>query len=271
MPITGVGVTRHPPGIARSSWTRKRRRIDARAQSAQWRRSYATRNRMVSVPRDKLAFPQSMRAKLRLVDKFDMDLTSTLTAYQVQYRANGMYDPFVPFGGHQPRGFDQYMAIYNTYTVLGSTVSANVCYRGYDGPGTEGGGIPIKTISAGGTDQPAPSACVIGIHKGVETLAAGQAQEQMEKDRTTWKLISPNGAPQTLGSSMKIADFYGKEALVGSAGYTGTLTTDPTEPVFFEFWGGRVTDVDAGVTKLIWYCTIEYDVVFTEPKTLGSS
>jgi len=215
-----------------------------------------------------------MRAKLRLVDKFEMDLTSTLTAYQIQYRANGMYDPYVPLGGHQPRGFDQYMAIYNTYTVLGSTVSANVCYRGYDGPGTDSGALgaaPLKTVSAGGTDQFAPSACVIGIHKGVETLATGQAQEQMEKDRTTWKLIQPNGSPQILSSSMKIADFYGKEALVGSAGYTGTFTSDPTEPVFFEFWGARITDVTAGVTKLIWYATIEYDVVFTEPKTLGAS
>lgn len=37
-----------------------------------------------------------------------------------QYRANGMYDPEVAVGGHQPFGFDQLMGQYHHFTVIKS-------------------------------------------------------------------------------------------------------------------------------------------------------
>jgi len=44
------------------------------------------------------------------------------------------YDPEVALGGHQPRGFDQFTDVYNTFTVLGSKISVSWMYEGYDGP-----------------------------------------------------------------------------------------------------------------------------------------
>jgi len=113
---------------------------------------------------------------------------------------------------------------------------------------------------------------VCGLHKGVETLGGGTAQEQMEKDRTTWTYINGQTGEKTLKMSMQVSDFYGKDALTGSDGYTGDDTNDPGNEVFWEAWVGRVSDdYPAEVTKVVAYITIEYDVNFTEPLVLTSS
>jgi len=40
------------------------------------------------------------------------------------FRANGLYDPDATLGaGHQPYGFDQLMALYNRYVVLGAKIT----------------------------------------------------------------------------------------------------------------------------------------------------
>ena len=45
-----------------------------------------------------------------------------------------MYDPYAGTGGHQPRGFDDFMGIYGKFTVLGSKCTAQFMYEAYDGP-----------------------------------------------------------------------------------------------------------------------------------------
>jgi len=57
-------------------------------------------------------------------------LTSTTGTVSTDYvyRANDMYDPYAGVGGNQPRGFDQYMAMFRNFAVLGSKVTINVGY-----------------------------------------------------------------------------------------------------------------------------------------------
>lgn len=45
---------------------------------------------------------------------------------QYQFSANGLYDPNITGTGHQPLYFDQFMAIYDHYTVLGSKCTATL-------------------------------------------------------------------------------------------------------------------------------------------------
>lgn len=272
MPGTKRARTDAPPGVRRSSWTRGARRADAVRQRAAWKR-----NRMVSVPRNKLAFPQSMRTKVRYVERIDFQPTGG-NVVQYQFRANNMRDPDVTGTGHQPRGFDQFMDVYNTYTVLGATCSVSWMFEAYDGPSTTAStGNLVKEVGYDGSNQiPALSPLVCGVHKGIETLTAGAPAEQMEKDRTVWTYINGQSNHKTLKQSLRVSDFYGKGAIVGAEGYTGkqglTSTGDPTEEVFFELWCGRASDdYPADSTKACAFCTIEFDAVFTEPKTLTAS
>jgi len=230
-----------------------------------------SRNAMVSVPRNKLAFAQSMRTKLRYVQRVEFLPTNT-SVIQSPFRANGMYDPTVPLGGHQPRGFDEMMKIYETFTVHGSTISCSFMYEGYDGPSGVAFAGNLRKSTSTDDNSPALTPMVCGLHKGIETLSSGSVQEQMEKDRTSWTYINGQTGHRTLKGSLKVSDFYGKAPLTGSEGYTGSASADPTEQVLWEVWCGRVSDdYPEEITKVVCFVTIEYDATFTQPKVLSAS
>lgn len=82
-----------------------------------------------------------------------------------------------PSGGTSPAlSIGSWM--YNTFTVLGSKISVTWMYEGYDGPSVIGtAGNLLKTV--GNADsQPALTPMVCGIHKGLETLAAGTGRRR---------------------------------------------------------------------------------------------
>lgn len=239
------------------------------------RKTKKTRNRTVAVPRDKLAFPQSLKTTVRYVTRREYNLTSS-SALQVTLRANDLYDPEVSLGGHQPRGFDELMKVYGKFTVIMSKVNAQFMYEGYLGPTNTGSaGNLIQTLSMNSSspvDTPALPPIACGIHKGVETLSTGTPEEQMEKDRTVWSFMTPNSGPVLLSATASQKEFFGKEAIVGSEGYSGTASASPANALYFEVWAARVdNNFHAGHVRIPVYCTIEYDVVFTDPLTLAAS
>lgn len=239
------------------------------------------RNALVSVPRDKLGFPQSMKATLRYTEVADFVL-SDHSAHVATFRANDLYNPRVAGGApfHQPRTFDQYMTLYNTFTVQGSKISLNFVYEGYMGPSTiatdPGSGNPylVQEVGTPGAGKvPSLPAVVCGVHKGTEQLQAGNPDEQMEKDRTLWRLMTP-GASRTLTNRVRVSEFFGKDALVGSAGYTGTASGGPDHDIYWEVWAGRASNqpiVTGDTCNVRAYVTIEYNATFTDPKTQAAS
>lgn len=263
---------RTPPGIRRTSWTRSARRKDAVAQRQAWR------NKMVTVPRDKLGFPQSMKATLRYSTSADFALTSNM-AVAHQLRANDLFDPQYALGGHQPRSFDEYMKLYSTFTVLSSKIMINWVYEGYDGPSTIASGAYDFLTKKFGYDSstldvPALPGVICGLHKGIEVVAVGEAEKQMEKDRTQWKVMTPQSGSPTITGTLKPSDFFGKDALTGSEGYTGSVTASPTREVYWELWAARASNdyiPSASVCKVKAYISIDYQAVFTDPKTLAAS
>lgn len=98
----------------------------------------------------------------------------------------------------------------------------------------------------------------------------------MEKDRTFWRMLTPGGNQVTLGSSVKVSEFFGKDALVGSAGYTGSASNGPESDntIFWEVWAGRGSNqpiVSGDTCNIRAYVTIEYNATFTDPKTQAAS
>ena len=222
---------------------------------------------------DQYYFPQQMRTKLRYSTRIEFVPTGTAIVAK-RFLANGMFDPDTSLGGHQPRGFDEFMKVYETFTVHGATASCSFMYEGYNGPSLTStlGNLTQSYQATTENIVPALTPMICGLHKGTDVLASGTGQEQIEKDRTTWSFINGQTGHNTLRSSLKVSDFYGKPALTGAEGYTGSDSADPTEQVFFEVWCGRVSDdYPAESTKVVGYMTIEYDASFTEPRTLDQS
>lgn len=237
------------------------------------------KNRMIRVPRNKLGFPTSMSTKLRFTRREDFDVAIGNAKVRT-IRANDLYDPVYALGGPQPRGFDQFMAIYKTFTVKASKCSVNFMFGGYNGPATSSTVYPIaqKLVQQIQTDDttrvPAQIPVICGITRSTDQFGPGLSEVQMEKDRTSWKIITPQGEAKVVSGRVNVSDFFGKKALAGSEGYTGTDAGGPTEEIFYHIWvgAGNNASQEAGlVTPVTAYLTVEYDCLFTDPKILVAS
>lgn len=226
-----------------------------------------------------------MRATLRYVDEWTLDVSDTTTIGGFAIRANSLYDPVYATGvSHQPRGFDQYMQLYSVYTVLGSKINVQFFYAGYQAPAVADatlGNLIQAQNNAGAittTGIPAQKPILCGINKALTAIGSTDtAIQNMEKDKTVSRNLTPTGnGSVTVYSSMRVSDFYGKSALVGADGYTGTDSTNPDQEVLYNCWAGNAAGASqkggSGVKTLVRaIVTIEYDAVFTEPKILVES
>lgn len=98
--------TRRPRRTARRTVRRARRMPLKRSRT----------NMMVSTGRSIIA--NRYKTKLIYSDFYDTATNGIGILYH-QFNANSLYDPDFTFTGHQPRGFDQLMTLYQSYTVTG--------------------------------------------------------------------------------------------------------------------------------------------------------
>lgn len=66
--------------------------------------------------------PQKLLVKMKYYDTFQINPSAGGIGSYI-FSANGMYDPNITGGGHQPRGFDQLMTMYDHYTVIASRIA----------------------------------------------------------------------------------------------------------------------------------------------------
>lgn len=227
---------------------------------------------MVKVPRNRLNFPQSMKTKLRYTERFEFTPTST-SVQQQRFMGNGIYDPNITGIGHQPRGFDQFMDVYQKFTVVASQCTVQFMYEGYDGPSLKDSTGHLTQNRSSTDNVPALTPVACGLHKGMEALAAGSYVQQMEKDRTQWGFVTGTGGEVcTLVGKGSTKEMFGKEYAIGAEGYMGDASSDPDQAWFWEVWAGRISDdYPQEQVKVVCNAILQYDVVFTEPKTLSES
>lgn len=91
--------------------TTRRRRTTRRI-----RKTYRRRSQLRSTRVSQLSFPDRVVAKLPYA--FSSQITSGLSSSDIVWNLNSLFDPEQTFVGHQPRGFDQWSAIYNRYRVF---------------------------------------------------------------------------------------------------------------------------------------------------------
>lgn len=240
-----------------------------------------SRNKTVTVPRNKLAFPQAIRTKLRYVERLAFEMQSATAPSSYQFRANNLYDPNYGAGGHQPRGFDQFMAQYGEYTVHGATISINSCQMYGFGPILDGTTVDKLQVYAtsGEAQLPGCPGYTLAICKSAGPLPslANDMVTYLETDRTKWLVVAPNEQAKVLHTSAKVADFYGTTgSLVGREGFVGIdgVASGPDNEVIFTVLcqqTGSDALIGSSSLKVFGVATIEYDVTFAEPKPLVAS
>ena len=217
-----------------------------------------------------------MSTKLRYCDSVDLTPNSA-SINSVAYLANGLFDPQVAVGGHQPRGLDEFLEIYKKFTVTGATISVTFSFEGYlgatpAGAATGGPDQRVKYVSmSSSTDVYAIPAAVCIVQPSTLASMSGTVEEVQEMEKTRWKTMAPVGQPVVVSHGLRCSDFFGKDFLVGSDGYTGNASSDPTNKLYFHVSAGMQTNEYPQTQKIRANICITYDAVFTEPNPLSAS
>lgn len=158
------------------------------------------------------------------------------------FSANGVYDPNVTGAGHQPAGFDQYMALYNEYVVLGARCV--VRFQNSDGSNAQIVGLAVVDNPTTSTDY----------------------RVYIENGWCKQSFIEANGsgdAFRTLVMDVSI-DKFGKQNIYNDDVYAGTSSGNPAQQVYFHLF---VTPVDQTADAGVVFASAEirYDVVFRLP------
>ena len=208
------------------------------------------RRRGVEVPRFKMAvgngsaFPPKKRATLRYVQTITLDPGAGGTAQNL-FRTIGLYDPDASLGGHQPYGYDQWMAIYARYHVISSKISIQACSAAQQTTTNcwRVGISPIdrsSSLPTAAEDLMEISGAVYGVH---EYKAAGPIRLSVKHD------------------TKKV---YGVKDVLDNEHLSGTINALPQDNTYWIVWaanGGAGVEDAAPVTVNV---TIDYDVWFTD-------
>lgn len=96
------------------------------------------RRRLLRRFNPQIGFPSSTYVKMRYVETFTISPVSTVLNEHL-FLANGIFDPRVAVGGHQPLGHDQWATFYNKYVVYRSHCTVNFsCANNTSVPATLG-------------------------------------------------------------------------------------------------------------------------------------
>jgi len=187
-------------------------------------------------PRRKSPMPTSFKTTLRYTD-FTTFTPGLLTAVQV-YSANSLFDPNRTGVGHQPRGFDQIMTMYDHYVVTGCRMTAILC----------------NTV----VDQSIKVAVALR-----DSAVVGTWRDYVEGGTSAWGIGVGRRAVKKLHLTSNTAKFLGRKSALSDPQLKGDAATSPIEELFFHV---SASGIGPSVGALHIQILMEFDVVFIEPK-----
>jgi len=195
-------------------------------------------------------FPKTTAVKLRYVQSISIDPAAAFID-RYTFRANSCFDPDWTGAGHQPLGWDQWTVFYNHYVVVGSKISA-VCTSGAATSGILVSGITLTSQNG----------------------AATTVEHLLEQGLTKSKKQSVHAGaqrPKTCYSNFSAKKYFNVTNMMDNLDRLGApVGANPQELAFYQVWAGNsVPSVDHPTVDFL--VTIEYIVVFSEPKELAQS
>ena len=247
---------------------KRRLKFSARRSSAK-----RTRRRRRRIPRRSRIsrpirlFPKTAKVSLTYCDEVECQAGLAPKVF----RLNSVHDPDVSVGGHQPRGHDQWSAMYSKYCVIGATVFVE----------------PLRGNATGAFQMQA----YIDDDSTSDLYTIAQLRE-LNMPKTRYRYINVNQDSRGINDlgnpnfSMKVGmkKFFGLSKTtqmfhpsgvgqgnnsIPDGDYQALVGTNPTKECFLKL---RCEQLPGGAS-LTATCrvTINYLVVYYDPKEIGSS
>lgn len=203
------------------------------------------------IPKNNFPLGLSFMTRLKYVETITLD-PAALSNQTYVFSANGVYDPNITGAGHQPYGFDQLITMYNHYHVVGSRINVKMA--------TNGGlsfytGILLRDTATANS-----------VLYGTNYL--------LEQPNSSFKLCpygNSGGGIVSLRKSFSTKKFFKTKAVLENSLFRGDSTTNPAEGAFYHVIITPFNDAADNVPAQSMTVTIEYIVVFTEPRMLVPS
>lgn len=236
-------------------YRRALKRLRRKRVKTTMRRAGIKRRRMTVVPRRVVSMGKGFPAKIVMTHKYVETIsisTPSVASYNgYQYRANGMFDPRVGTGGHQPLGYDQMVALYNHWTVIGSRIRFKIVRD----KSTDSRVIQACTYLDDDSTLPPTYEALLEQNR-LRSVVMGSATSTGEGERFI-----------TLSNKFSARKQFGTGALSKDS-LQGSATADPTEQSYFVL---AVTSPSSVAQSLIVQVEIEYIAVWTEVKDITQS
>lgn len=186
--------------------------------------------------------------KLRYQTNVSINPGAAGTAAVHTFRANGLYDPDLTGVGHQPRGFDQIMSLYDHYVVLGSKIS-----------------VTFANTNASVYNK------LVGITLQDDGTTSTDVNDYMERSYVSSGMLSATGSQHVITRSLNcsVKRFLGRSSVLSDPQLKGGASSNPTEEAIFHVFGATMQSVDGQVID----CSviIDYLVAFIEPRDVSQS
>jgi len=162
-----------------------------------------------------------------------------------QYALNGCYDTDITGVGHQPMYFDQYMALYNHYTVIGAKMI-----------------VEFTPYSAGQTPMN------VALWQNDDTTIVPATWITMAEQTKSKAICIPSGEKRTLTLKWSARKTFGKPVM-GKDSLQGTVSSNPTE-LSVGVISLNSADLTTSVNCIV-NVRMEYIVCYEELKDMNSS
>lgn len=208
------------------------------------KRRYRRKKKMALL---KTPLPTKLTTKLRYTSLISLNPAAAGVPAVHVFSANGIYDPDITAAGHQPRGFDQIMPMYDHFRVTQSKCSVNFS----NGNGTY--------------------ACIGGISVRDDVTAETALQDYTEQANTSWVglgVANGGNSERTLSKTAKVLKFLDVDSK--DSELKGSASSNPGEQVYYHIYAAPYLQ-SADASSVHCLVTIEYLVHFLEPKDLISS
>jgi len=207
-----------------------------------------------------LGFSRSQIVKLRYCEQVTLSPNTTNNAY-ISYAANGPFSPYIGSSAttghsvaHQPKGWDQWTAIYNEYIVLDCDLSC--------------------TASPPNSTNPTSAGGLLLVHLSDSSTAYTTATSAIEDGKAIYKQFNPNTSqgPCVVRHKFNSLKFWDlKDLRDNQKQYGAVVSANPSELAYFhvEFFANDPS-ITTTVGPLLWV-VLDYTILLTGPADLTQS